>query len=265
MATALPLTNQNRQLGAAYPVTLPAFQGPLDLLLRLIEKNELAISTISLVAVTEQYLRTVEQMQQVTPDALADFLVIASRLLYIKSYYLLPKPRPPAEEEEEEDAGDALVRQLLEYRQFKEVAASLRTRETLGLRSYIRVAPPLVTEKRLEPGAVDASQLQAILRRVLARVAEVPQLPTVKSYPVTVAEKMAEVRGLLRRASAAGTGTPLRFAELLGCQSSRMEVIVTFLAVLELIKQQELQAVQDDLFGEIVLEVMANSSVLHIE
>src|SRR5215212_8250000 len=100
------ITNRPQTLGAAYAVTLPLFQGPLDLLLQLIEKQELDITEISLVTVTDQYLQTIDQMQQVEPDALADFLVVASRLLYIKSRSLLPQPRPL--EEGEEDSTDTL-------------------------------------------------------------------------------------------------------------------------------------------------------------
>ena len=98
--------------------------GPLDLLLHLIETQELDITAISLMTVTEQYLQTLAQLEEIEPGALADFLVVASRLLYIKSHHLLPKPRPPVEDEEEA-GGDTLVRQLLEYRRFKEVAGFL--------------------------------------------------------------------------------------------------------------------------------------------
>jgi segregation and condensation protein A len=104
--------------GAAYPVRLPGFEGPLELLLQLIEKEELDISTVSLVAVTDQYVQSIEQLTNREPGELADFLVVASKLLYIKSRALLPKPQPTAEDEEE-DPGDTLLKQLLEYRQFK--------------------------------------------------------------------------------------------------------------------------------------------------
>ena len=106
-------TTHDHTIGASYPVTLPAYEGPLDLLLQLIEKEELDISEISLLSVTDQYLQTIEHLQEIEPGALADFLVIASKLLYLKSVRLLPKPQPPLDEDEE-DVGDALIRQLLE-------------------------------------------------------------------------------------------------------------------------------------------------------
>ncbi|RIK37159.1 MAG: hypothetical protein DCC55_25135 [Chloroflexi bacterium] len=237
--------SSSRALGGAYAVELPAFRGPLDLLLHLIEKEELDVNEISLVAVTDQYLRTIEQMEEREPGALADFLVVATRLLYIKSLTLLPKPRP-AGEGEEEDASDALIQQLLEYRRFKEVAASLQERQELGLRSYIRPALPPQMERHLDLSNVDVQKLHALLRRALERLSGDPPLPRVKTYAVTVAEQIEAVRSLLR------TGR-LAFGELLNHQATRLEVIVTFLAVLELIKQEEVIAVQEELFGEINL------------
>jgi segregation and condensation protein A len=235
-------------LGAAYPVALPIFEGPLDLLLRLIETQELEISNVSLVAVTDQYLRTVERLEEVDPGALADFLVVASRLVYIKSRSLLPQPRPADEEEDEEEPADALVRQLIEYRRFKEVAGQLRTREEQRLRVYVRTAPPPELERRLELGELSLDHLVAVLERVLARATTQPVLPRVKTYPVTVAEQIVIVRATLVAA-----GEPLTFGDLLSAQSSRLEVIVTFLAVLELIKQRELVAQQQDAFSPIML------------
>lgn len=252
-----PFAVHPHALGAAYAVTLPSFQGPLDLLLSLIEREELDISAISLVTVTDQYLRTIEQMEQREPDALADFLVVASKLLYIKSRTLLPKPQPPVEGEEE-DPSDALLKQLLEYRRFKEVAAGLHERETLGLRTYPRPAAPPQLEKHLDLSNVDLDKLRNVLQRVLQRMPGDPPLPRVKSYSITVAEQIDLVRELLSRAHNAGGGVNVSFGELLSRQASRLEVIVTFLAVLELIKQHEVVAMQDDLFGEIVITLVAN-------
>jgi segregation and condensation protein A len=262
------ITNRSQILGAAYAVTLPAFQGPLDLLLHLIERQELNISEISLLAVTDQYWQTIEQMQSgggqpVEPGALADFLAVASRLLYIKSRSLLPQPRPP-DEEGEEDSADALIKQLLEYRQFKLMAEGLKERETLGLRAYPRMAPRPVVEKRLDLSNVDLDRLHATLRKVLQRIPSDPPLPRVKTYSITVAEQLENVRVYLRtHAVRADTGayTPVSFIELLGRSWTRLEVIVTFLAVLELIKQQELAVMQDATFGEIMLMPLAVAEV----
>jgi segregation and condensation protein A len=245
------ITNRPQTLGAGYAVSLPAFSGPLDLLLHLIETQELDISAISLMTVTEQYLQTLAQLEEIEPGALADFLVVASRLLYIKSHHLLPKPRPPVEDEEEA-SGDALVRQLLEYRRFKEVAGFLRGREEQGLRVYVRTVEKPEVERRLDMSGVDLAKLQQALRRVLDRLPSEGPLPRVKTYPITVAEQIDYVRQAVAERMRA-TGHGLGFEDLLGRGATRLDVIVTFLAVLELVKLHELEVVQDATFGEIYL------------
>lgn len=259
MPTSVALRPQ--PLGANYAVTLPVFEGPLDLLLHLIETQELDISAISLMTVTDQYLKTLEQLGEIEPGALADFLVVASRLLYVKSYHLLPTPRPEGEAEDEEASGDALVRQLLEYRRFKEVAGLLRMREERGLRAYIRTAPRPELLRKLNLSSVDVNRLQQALRRVLARLPVDPPLPRVKAYAITVADQIANVRDYInQRRSPDGrsaAATPVSFSELLSRGATRLEVIVTFLAVLELVKQHKLEVIQDDTFGEIQLMPLA--------
>lgn len=254
MSSGKSLLTEPHALGSAYPVLLPAFEGPLDLLLQLIEKEELDINEVSLVAVTDQYLRTIEQMSEIEPGALADFLVIASRLLFIKSRALLPAGAPD-DEEEEEDSADALVRQLLEYRFFKEIAGQLHEREEEGLRSYLRQAPRPEMERRLDLSDVDLAKLQRALQRALARIPSDPPLPKVKTYAITVAEQTENVRSYLRSAALRNAGRPIPFQELLSRRRTRMEIIVTFLAVLELIKQRELFFEQDNVFGEILLQL----------
>lgn len=261
MPSTHTITNRPQTLGAAYAVTLPLFQGPLDLLLQLIEKQELDINEISLMTVTDQYLQTIEQMQEIEPDALADFLVVASRLLYIKSRSLLPQPRPP-EEDEEEDSTDALIKHLLEYRQFKQVAESLRAREDLGLRAYTRTAPRPVVEKQLDLSNVDLIKLHAVLHKVLQRIPSDPPMPRIKTYPITVAEQIENVRQYLQTNANddRGNSAPISFIEVLGRSWTRIEVIVTFLAILELIKQRQIQVFQNDLFGEIGLRLVAEEA-----
>jgi segregation and condensation protein A len=243
--------------GASYPISLPAFEGPLDLLLHLIERRELDVSEVSLMAVTEAYLQTMSQLEELVPGALADFLVIASRLLYIKSRALLPKP-PALNEDEEEEDPDALVRQLLEYRRFKEIAEHLRERTEAGLRVYVRTAPRPEVERHLELGNVELAMLHRAVQRALARIPNDPPAPAVHTYPITVAEQIGKVRRYIRHVHAmiqarADGASPVTFSGLLGRSTSRMEVVVTFLAVLELIKQRELAAVQQETFGEIEL------------
>jgi segregation and condensation protein A len=245
----------DRTLGGAYAVSLPSFQGPLDLLLQLIEKEELDISEISLLAVTDQYLRTIARLEAIEPGALADFLVIASRLLYLKSLSLLPKPKMITAEDEE-DSADALIKQLLEYRRFKQAALLLQQREEQGLRVYVRTAPKPELERRLDLSNLDLNKLHTALRRVLQRIPNDPPIPRVKSYPITVAERIADVRAYLQQRTQAyphGDGQPVTFVELLSRGSTRLEVVVTFLAILELMKQREVSAEQENTFGEIIL------------
>lgn len=242
-------------LGSGYPVHLPAYEGPLDLLLHMIEVRELDVSLISLMDVTDQYLKTLSQLEEIEPGALADFLVVASRLLYIKSYNLLPKPRPPVEDEDEA-SGDALLRQLMEYRRFKEAAAVLRLREASGLRVYVRTAPRQEVERRLDLSNVDLENLQRALRRVLQRIPVDPPMPRVKSYPITVSEQIENVRSYLRAAFEASEPKVRRgvsFEALLSRSATRLEVIVTFLAVLELVKLREIEVAQEGTFGDIQL------------
>lgn len=260
---ANPFNTRTPHYGSGYPVQLPVFEGPLDLLLFLIEREELDINEVSLVAVTDQYLRTIEQWEEIEPGALADFLVVASRLLYIKSNRLLP--RPPSSEEEEEEGSDSLIRHLLEYRQFKRIAESLRELEEAGQRVFARAgAPPDVGALGARPpdlSAVDLPLLQKALQRALARVPDDPPPPKVQAYAVTVAEKIDEVRSVFQRAlSLVADGemndrqeVRVSFSDVVETSESRLEIVVTFLAVLELMKQHELAAVQETTFGEIYL------------
>ncbi|RME52159.1 MAG: hypothetical protein D6790_18940 [Caldilineae bacterium] len=243
-----PLELRTDPLGAAYPVHLPIFEGPLDLLLHLIEREELDITTVSLVAVTDQYLRALEEMEEIEPGALADFLVVAARLLYLKSLSLLPKPRQ--EEDDEEDAGDALVRQLLEYRQFKSVAEGLRLREEARLRAFVRLAPPPQLERKLDLNDLTLDKLSLAVQRALRRMPTEPPPPRVHTYPISVADRIQLVR---ERVRSVDRSKPISFSSLLSESRSRLEVIVTFLAVLELVKQREIVAEQESVFGEIVL------------
>jgi len=235
-----------------YQVQLPLFSGPLDLLLHLVEREELEITAISLAQVTDQYLAYMALLEHLDAAELADFLVVAARLLLIKSRALLPRPaddRTGLAGEEEEDPGDALVRQLRAYKQFKEAALHLREREQAGLRAYVRLAPP----PRIEPGPehleplpltalVEAAQQALALRPADGEVGQV-----VSPYPVTIHEQMALIRRTLT------VHSRISFRRLLSQAASRQEIIVTLLAVLELIKQHEIEAHQKRLFGDILL------------
>ena len=232
-----------------YRVSLDVYEGPLDLLLRLIEQQQLDITKVSLVLVTDQYLAHIARLQEVSASDLADFVALAARLLVIKSRALLPKPEPPADEEEEEDPGEQLARQLIEYKKFKQAAAHLRELEETGLRGYPRIAAPPQIESRLKPGEVTLDELAAAFRRALET--HPPLLPAdqmLAPVVVHIADCIQHLARAVRRYPRIRLSTVTRHAR------SRVEVIVYFLAVLELIKQQRLRAVQEQPFGDIYLE-----------
>jgi segregation and condensation protein A len=231
-----------------YEVKLAVFEGPLDLLLHLIEREELDITRVSLAQVTDQYLEYLSLLEEINAEILADFLVIAAKLLLIKSEMLLPRPPRVPGEEEEEDVGDELARQLIEYKKFKEAALELRQREEMGLRAYVRVAPLPKLDRPLELGDVSLADLvEAVQRALDVR----PPLPSVSGvvtpFTITVAEKMAFIEEILERQR------QVSFNCLLAQAASRLEIIVTFMAVLELIKLKGIEVQQECLFGEIVV------------
>ena len=182
--------------------------------------------------------------------------MIAARLLYLKSRSLLPKPRPPEDEDEAADA-EALIQQLLEYRQFKAVAEGLRLREEAGLRAFVHLAPAPQTERKLDLGNVSVDKLATAVQRALRRIPSDPPKPRVHTYPITVAEQIEVVRQRVKTVQMRTSGEPLRFADLLFAGKTRLEIVVTFLAVLELIKQREIVVEQKGVFGEIVLRGIA--------
>ncbi len=233
-----------------YTIELPAFAGPFDLLLHLIERNELDITAISLSQVTEQYLEQIEQLKQDRRiEHLIDFIVIGARLALIKSRALLPQnPAVRLEDEEEEDPAEALARQLREYKQFKQAAEWLRQREEQGWRTYLRVAPPPKIESRLDLSGVTLDSLQQALRMVLARVEKAEESVNLTTRRRITIEGQIE---LLRHTARRG---PVFFHELLSAEVTAVEVCITLLATLELIKRGEITAAQPELFGPIWLE-----------
>lgn len=226
---------------------LPEFEGPLDLLLQLIERRELDITRVSLAAVTDQFLEVISKPGNIELSQLADYLIIAAKLILIKSRILLPQPEALAEAAEE-DVGDALVRQLREYKMFKQVAAHLREREQKGWRTYPRTAPP----PRLKPTTfklegVSSNDLARALMRALKIRPTLPQGTLTVPLSVSIDQEIQRIVALTRNEPR------VSFSQLLEQAQTRIAVIVTFLAILELIKRRQIHAQQDALFGEIVL------------
>lgn len=235
-----------QQIGS-YQVVTQVYEGPLDLLLQLIEQAELDITQLALAQVTDQYLAHIRAMPEQSPEDVSAFLVIAAKLLQIKSEALLP--RPPARDEGEEDPGEALARQLLAYKRYKEIANILETRASEGLRTYLRLAAPPTLPERADFGDFSLADLYNLAVEVFAQVDNRTPLATVVSAPrVTIREKIGHIVQLLKRSRRA------TFGAILGENRSRLDVVVTFLAMLELVKRHFVNASQDGLFREITIE-----------
>jgi segregation and condensation protein A len=239
-----------------YRIEVPAFSGPLDLLLHLIEREELDVTAISLALVTEQYLEQVEQLRRDKIEQLIDFLVIGARLLVIKSRALLPQsPSLLPSEDEEEDPAQALIRQLRLYRRYKSAAAWLRAREEDGLRTYLRVAPPPRLESKLDLTGITLEHLMHALEDVLTRAETMQEsVEVVQPRRFTIERQLQYLRTRLKQ------GGTLGFRDLLSTAPTRVEVAVTLLALLELIKRREITVTQPTLFGPIVVHGVALGS-----
>jgi segregation and condensation protein A len=230
-----------------YQVQLPVFEGPLDLLLHLIEQQELDITVISLAQVTDQYLAYLRIVQEVHPDDLADFMVVAAQLLLIKSRALLPQP--PKTFEEQDQVGEDLVRQLYEYRRFKRIAQILQQRDQEGQHMYPRTVPPSKLTQAWKPKAnlegVSLDGLITALHALLSQQVEAGPEFSVVPYTVTIEDKIARIDALFHSSQV------LTFDSLLEDAGSRIEVIVTLLAILEMIRNGRVSVRQEHLFGEI--------------
>ena len=246
-----------------YRVRIPAFEGPLDLLLQLIEREKLDISSISLAQVADQFLAYVREMDQVAADTLADFLLVAARLVWIKSHLLLPQPLRPGDDEQEEDPAEALARQLREYKRFKEAALALRSIEEAGYHTYLRAAPPPELERHLEADSSSLVELLAAAQAALASAAASLRPESLDGMVVPFTLTIHDQIGLIRRVMAGSQG--VSFQSLLLRAHYRMEIIVTLLAVFELIKRRQIEVTQDQPFGDIMITPVAGSEITEDE
>lgn len=233
---------------STYPIRLPAFEGPLDLLLQLIERDELDITAISLAQVTDQYLAIIEEMGRRNLADLTAFLVVAAKLVLIKSRVLLPRP-PSAEDLDAEDVAADLIRQLEMYRRFKEVAKELGEREKAGLSAYVRLATTGPAPAWFDLEGVTLEGLLSAAQEALEALPAPPADEVIPPPPVTVADQIALIEERLAHRRR------IRFQEILSEAASRVEVIITLLAVLELVKQDRVRVWQEGLFGPIFIEV----------
>lgn len=236
-----------------YKVKLEVFEGPLDLLLYLIKKDEVDIYDISIERITKQYLSYMEAFQVLNIELAGEFIVMAANLLYIKSRTLLPKDQQMAEADaEEDDPRWELIRQLIEYKKFKEAASALRAREQMQEKLFPRI--PAVPD--LEPAdenllleEVGIFDLINAFQKVLKRLdSQREDLREIFAENFTVGDK---IEFLLKLTS---SGVSIRFGECFEGAASRTEIVVTFLALLELIRLKQLRVRQENHFDEIWIE-----------
>lgn len=235
------------------------FQGPLDLLLHLIEKNKFNIFDIPIVEITEQYLDYVNAMQESNLDIMSEFLVMAATLISIKAKMLLPKEEE--EVEEEDDPRAELVRRLLEYKMYKYASYELKDMEMDAVKSYYKQAsiPDEVKQykEEIDPAEVVGDTTLAMLNQIFNQVMKRTvdrvdpirsKFGTIEKEEIRIEDKMDEIRTSVRGLKG------INFRTLLEMQASKINVIVTFLAILELMKVGDIVIRQDELFGDIIID-----------
>ncbi|WP_109688122.1 segregation and condensation protein A [Tumebacillus permanentifrigoris] len=243
----------------ALNLQLDSFEGPLDLLLHLIDKSEIEITDIPIARITDQYLSYLHTMQELNLEFASEFLVMASQLLAMKSGLLLPRPIEmdipliDYEEDLDYDPRQALMERLIEYKKFKQLADDLRDREEK--RNRVLTRPPenlthLIPE--VEPNPVEGVTLFDLLdafRKALAKAQPDEYVAGIQRDEISVEGRMQEVLDLM-----IFNGGRVRFSELLGSFYRRSDIVVTFLALLELMKGKKVICLQDHLFDDILIE-----------
>lgn len=227
-----------------YRVNLPVFEGPLDLLIHLIKVNEVDIYDIPIALVTQQYLEYLDLMREFNIDVASEYLLMAATLAYIKSRMLLPSP-PKGEEEEENDPRKELVQRLLEYQRYKKAAEELSQKDLLGRDLFTRAGPD--DDQAGDDEAEEASlfDLMEALRGIIERIGTHEKLLDFTKEKISMREKMVEILERLQSADY------ILFQDLFAAATSRYEVIVTFVAMLELIRDHKIIILQFRAFGTI--------------
>ncbi|MCD1260756.1 segregation/condensation protein A [Paenibacillus athensensis] len=248
---------------------LEAFEGPLDVLLHLIDKNELDIYNIPIKEITDQYLEFVQAMQELELEVTSEFLVMAATLLSIKSKMLLPKPPVIEfddyyEYDEDYDPRAELVQKLIEYRKYKMIADMLRDKEVERSLVYTRepedLTPfmPVVQENPVK--GLDVGDLLIAFQRTLRKMVNRNTIAKIRRDEISVKDRMKEVVQLLRH-----KGGKLLFSKLFDYEMTREEIVVTFLALLELMKVKKIVCYQHRLFEDIVIQAYEGGTVLDTE
>jgi len=238
---------------ADYKVKLEVFEGPLDLLLYLIKRDEIDIYEISIGRITRQYLEYLQAFKELKIDVAGEFVVMAANLIYLKSRSLLPlDQQPPEEDADEDDPRWDLIRQLIEYKKFKEAAVQLHDRALEQERIFIRdggSAP--ISDTPLPLHEVGIFQLIHAFQEVIKRVEAREDLREIFGERFSVSEKIEKIL------ESVANGASVRFSDLFGQIVSRVEIVVTFLALLELIRLNQVRALQQKMFDEIEIAAIA--------
>lgn len=229
-----------------YQVKTLNFEGPIDLLLQLIEKEELDITEISLAKITDEYLGYIFSLEKMQSSELVDFLVVASRLLYLKSKAILPNVFDP--EEEEEVAN--LRQKLEEYKRYRKVASEFENILKKGKRCYRRKGGKIEIHTFAPPKDLNIDELIKIFKEALMKMPAENQLQEEKIVikKISVEDKIKELDKKLSQ-----NKKKMRFSKILSVCKSKLEIIVTFLAVLEMIKQKFISVSQDKVFGDFII------------
>jgi segregation and condensation protein A len=235
-----------------YKVKLEVFEGPLDLLLYLIKQDEIDIYDVSLERITRQYLEYLQAFKELNIELAGEFIVMAANLIYLKSRSLLPiDQQPPEEDAEEDDPRWDLIRQLIEYKKFKEAAAELHLRQLEQERIFAREGSASSLHEPLRLEEVGIFHLINAFQTVLKRIEARQDVQEIFAERFSVSEKIDII--LQRVANSAR----VRFSDLFGNAVSRLEVVVTFLALLELIRLKQVRALQKNMFEEIEIAAAA--------
>ncbi|MBH0329298.1 segregation and condensation protein A [Brevibacillus brevis] len=240
----------------AYSIKLDSFEGPLDLLLHLIDKAEVDIYDIPVAEITEQYLATIDKMQELQLDVASEFVVMAATLLSIKSKMLLPKKEEHVFQQfldmdvDEIDPREELVARLLEYKRYKMLAENLREMEIGRNQVFTRPAEnlsPYVREEDHTVTNVTLYDLINALEKLVKKTKEKEPMTRVSRDEISIKDRMTEIRQAVR------SGGMVRFSELFTQGATRTEIVTTFLALLELMKAKHITCVQNQLFQDIII------------
>ena len=231
-----------------YKINTDMYTGPLDLLLQLIEKEKLDITKLSLARVTDQYQEHLKELQENDPIEVSAFLVIAAQLVLIKSKTLLPQTSSDTQDSEV-DIGDALIQQLITYKKYKQISKWLREREKNGFKTYLRISPPPNIIESLDFSNTSISDLSNYFIRLLYEKQEFQNLDHVINISlITINKRIKTILTNLK------SNKRTNFLDILPNSNSHLEIVITFLAILELIKHHLIRAEQSDIFGDITIE-----------